>query len=353
MYASKAKKISEVNVNYEVIPPRFSVQDAEELQQGVEYLTEYGYAVFSNILTDDEVNNSVDLLWKHLENLKRPCYVRRNNPEAWDINWPGSTNIGLLNDHGIGQSEFMWYLRGIPNIKKVFSHIWNSNELFTSFDGAGCFRNWHLNKKWKTDSGWYHCDQNPFKKPDRCSVQGFVSLTDNSESTGGLVIVPGSHKNFINLQFLVDEERLWGDFVAMPSEVTETIHPRLVQCKAGDLVVWDSRCIHCNTPALIDKPDYETFSKTQLLRIVAYICMSPLSLFDPDGVRYESLKEFRELREDFVRDRVTCTHWPLELATASRAPHIDKIPLKLNAYQQSLIVGKHVEPENGTTETIF
>ncbi|CAF1473076.1 unnamed protein product [Adineta steineri] len=405
MYASKAKKISEVNVNYEVIPPRFSVQDAEELQQGVEYLTEYGYAVFSNILTDDEVNNSVDLLWKHLENLKRPCYVRRNNPEAWDINWPGSTNIGLLNDHGIGQSEFMWYLRGIPNIKKVFSHIWNSNELFTSFDGAGCFRNWHLNKKWKTDSGWYHCDQNPFKKPDRikkvfshiwnsnelftsfdgagcfrnwhlnkkwktdsgwyhcdqnpfkkpdrCSVQGFVSLTDNNESTGGLVIVPGSHKNFINLQFLVNEERLWGDFVAMPSEVTETIHPRLVQCKAGDLIVWDSRCIHCNTPALIDKPDYETFSKTQLLRIVAYICMSPLSLFEPDGVRYESLEEFRELREDFVRDRVTCTHWPLELATASRAPHIDKIPLKLNACQHSLIVGTHVEPENGTAETIF
>ena len=32
--------------------------------------------------------------------------------------------------------------------------------------------------------------------------------------------------------------------------------------------------------------------------------------------RYESLEEFRELREDFVRDRVTCTHWPLELITA-------------------------------------
>ncbi len=64
-----------------------------------------------------------------------------------------------MNDHGIGQSEFMWYLRGNPNVKKVFSHIWNSNELFTSFDGAGCFRDWHLNKEWKTKSGWYHCDQ--------------------------------------------------------------------------------------------------------------------------------------------------------------------------------------------------
>ncbi len=40
-------------------------------------------------------------------------------------------------------------------------------------------------------------------------------------------------------------------------------------------------------------------------------------MFVPDGVRYDNLEEFRELREDFVRDKVTCTHWPLELFTAS------------------------------------
>jgi hypothetical protein len=72
---------------------------------------------------------------------------------------PGSTDIGLINDYGIGQSEFLWYIRGNQNVKKVFSSIWNSDELFTSFDGAGCYRNWHLNETWKTKSGWYHCDQ--------------------------------------------------------------------------------------------------------------------------------------------------------------------------------------------------
>ncbi len=53
----------------------------------------------------------------------------------------------------------MWSVRGNPNIKKVFSRIWNSNELCVSFDGAGCFRDWHLNIKWKTAGNWYHCDQ--------------------------------------------------------------------------------------------------------------------------------------------------------------------------------------------------
>lgn len=72
---------------------------------------------------------------------------------------PGASYIGLLNDMGMGQSEFMWSVRGNPNIKKVFSQIWNSDELLVSFDGAGCFRNWHFNPQWRTLDTWYHCDQ--------------------------------------------------------------------------------------------------------------------------------------------------------------------------------------------------
>ncbi|CAF3400964.1 unnamed protein product [Rotaria socialis] len=347
------KKESTVNVDYDMTSPRFSVQNIEELQQGLDHLNERGYAVFSEILTNDEISNSIDLLWKHLEKLPSPYCIRRNDPETWKEHWPGLSDIGLLNDYGIGQSEFMWYIRGKPYVKKVFSHIWNSNELFTSFDGAGCFRDWHLNEEWKTRSGWYHCDQNPFRKPDRCSIQGLVSLTDSDESTGGLVIVPGSQNSFIDLQFMVNENSLWGDYVTIPSELVEMLRPRLVKCKAGDLVVWDSRCTHCNTPALIDERNGDSSLETQLLRVVAYICMSPSSMFEPDGVRYDSLEEFRELREDFVRDRVTCTHWPLELNTASRSSNKDKVPLKLNAYQHSLIVGTYVEPTDGTADIIF
>jgi len=80
-------KNSEVNVDYQLISPRFSVQNIEELQQGIEYLNERGYAVFKNILTNDEINNSVDLLWKHLENLKKPSTIQRNDPTTWDMNW--------------------------------------------------------------------------------------------------------------------------------------------------------------------------------------------------------------------------------------------------------------------------
>lgn len=75
------------------------------------------------------------------------------------MNRPGIPDVGLLNQYDIGQSEFLWSVRGNPNVKKVFSRIWKSDELCVSFDGAGCFRNWYLNKDWKTDGSWYHCDQ--------------------------------------------------------------------------------------------------------------------------------------------------------------------------------------------------
>ena len=93
-----------------------------------------------------------------------------------------------------------------------------------------------------------------------------------------------------------------------------SFQPRLIKCQAADLIVWDSRCIHCNTPAII-RPSNE---QNAILRLVAYVCMSPIELFKPDGVRFDNLDEFRELREDFVRQRITSSHWPLELRSTSK-----------------------------------
>jgi hypothetical protein len=40
-------------------------------------------------------------------------------------------------------------------------------------------------------------------------------------------------------------------------------------------------------------------------------------MFTPNMDEYEDLEEFRRLREQYVRDRITCTNWPLELVGAS------------------------------------
>lgn len=74
-------------VDYDAVSTRFSIHSNEELQQGIEHLNEYGYVVFSDVLSNDEVTHSVDLLWKHLETLKEPFHIRRNDPETWNRPW--------------------------------------------------------------------------------------------------------------------------------------------------------------------------------------------------------------------------------------------------------------------------
>merc|ERR1712176_390145 len=69
----------------------------------------------------------------------------------------------------------------------------------------------------------------------------------------------------------------------------------LVCCKAGDLVLWDSRTIHCNSPALLslgemievhlkkkenandekEEKDDKDKREIDLLRLVGMICMVP------------------------------------------------------------------------------
>ncbi len=78
--------------------------------------------------------------------------------------------------------------------------------------------------------------------------------------------------------------------------------------------MWDSRCIHCNTPALVYK---DKTNQSEFLRVVTYICMSPSSMFVPNPNEYKNLEEYRQLREQFVRDGITCPHWPLQLDGAS------------------------------------
>lgn len=131
------------------------------------------------------------------------------------------------------------------------------------------------------------------------------------------MVVPGSHKHFMELQsFLIPRSSRKIDFVGIPQQypLLKTLSPRLIKCKAGDLIVWDSRCIHCNTPAQTDaRKTTKSTNSFGLLRLVTYICMSPASMFVPDTDGCETLEDFRRKREEFVRRRITCTHWPLEL----------------------------------------
>lgn len=224
---------------------------------------------------------------------------------------PSFSTHGVISGSGVGQSEFLWNVRSNERVKKIFAHIWNTTQLLTSFDGCGIYRDWRYNPSWKTQGGWNHVDQNPIKKQDRCCIQSLVSLTDQNEKTGGLIVYPKTHLNFTQLSTLTAK---YNDFVKVPNT-----HPvmdpsktrgKLVHCQAGDLVLWDSRTVHCNTPAVAIEPRRDD-QPVDLIRMVAYVSMSP-----PSFINGHTLEEFREKRKEMVENNCTLTHWSTELTVA-------------------------------------
>merc|ERR1719265_289847 len=280
---------------------RYQVDDPEWL----EHLDREGFAVVADIANTEELQKAEKLLWDFLE---ANTTWQRKEPQSWTdegMEKIGSCHNGLTNGAGIGQSDFMWHLRILPKIRSTFEKIWESAELIVSFDGAGIFRPWHHGFK-KTVCGWWHVDQGRGKQ-GRHAVQGLVSLYDASAKTGGLTVVPGSHLR--HPEVVEDQQSVETDYCTVQphSAILQEMPQRLVSCKAGDLVLWDSRTVHANAPA----PGQPDCPADRLLRAAAYICMTPKKFASAD-----ILKGRRSAYEMWY----STSHWPHKLDLGSCRP---------------------------------
>jgi ectoine hydroxylase-related dioxygenase (phytanoyl-CoA dioxygenase family) len=243
--------------------------------------------------------------------------------------------------YGIGHSESQWYLRGIPNVKKAFAKVWESDDLLTSFDGVSLWRPWNINPDWKTESGqsWFHIDQHPISKPGKQCIQGLVNLLPTSKEIGGNVIIPGSHKFFKDLPNEYHERLsklpLEIDHFRFPNDDPKLSSDKAVMChmEPGDMLLWDSRTIHCSNSGTNLNQETNT-----LIRAASLICMMPKHLTSEDVL---------EQRREAVDKLISTTNWTNSFRNADEFPLIleaedrDKYswPKKpvLNEYQKSLI----------------
>merc|ERR1712232_682211 len=273
----KQSHLSEEDVLDASEAPRFAADDPGF----IEHLTSHGYVIIKDVVSPDDRAEAEALLWQFLH--EHGGFVR-SDPSTWtDENFEriGCVGTGIIDGAGIGQSDFLWHLRLLPLVRAAFAKIWDTDELLTSFDAASIFRPWqheHLGFA-RTHGGWYHLDQGR-TLPGLQSVQGLVTLLDVDASTGGLVVVPGSHKKHAEL---VRYQYAEDNYVSVPaSDPILELPKKLVTCRAGDLVLWDSRCVHCNAPGRRDlRPVVKSVeaisAPADLLRMVAYICMTPKS----------------------------------------------------------------------------
>ena len=116
---------------YKVVP-RFAVGDKAVLA----YLDANGYAVVGDVLSHVETEAALAKVWDFMEGMGTG--INRNDPVTWsNEHWMENSNpgSGLMSQHGLGHSEALWYVRGIPAVKDVWATLLDDDDLIVSFDG--------------------------------------------------------------------------------------------------------------------------------------------------------------------------------------------------------------------------
>ena len=244
------KHIKSVNFDARV-KNYFDAHNLTEIENGINFFNSQGYVIFKNVATKKEVLKAKDLMWEYLE---FRFQAKRHDIETWDR--IPANEYGIILQFGIGQSDFMWYVRTIPQVRKLFARLWGVEEadLIVDFGGPVIFRPVNCTKRWRTAEKWFHVDQNAASFPGKQTIQSFLSLTKQTQETGGIVVVPESWKYHNEL---TDRARKhWGtdehsQFLLVPpsDEVLSMKRPIFLQVDEGDMVFWDSRVVHCNTNA--------------------------------------------------------------------------------------------------------
>lgn len=211
---------------------------------------------------------------------------------------------GIIQWYSAGQTQFVWDVRQDPSVHKVFSSLWNDDNLLVSFDGINLQIPPEITGKYSNPLGteWLHSDQAPKKVGLGC-IQGFVNLETTDENDGCLIAVPKSHLLHSQMccEFKLKEDKNSGsDWLKLSEPQVKWYEehkcsPIRVQAPKGSLVLWDSRTIHANSTAQKGRDDPSRW------RRVIYVCMTPR--------KWSSEKELVKKTKYFNEGRMT-SHWP-------------------------------------------
>lgn len=178
--------------------------------EALAHLQEEGYVVIKDVLSVAECTDALEKLWQELEMAPG---VSRHDPSTWGDNSTFGNNWG--------HSDFLWFVRGLPNVRKVWEMIHRTDDLLVSFDGASLYRPWGINPEWcavpisaslgpsfraahrlrsrdrprrNAPAMGLHTDRRNHEGIPDGYVQGLVNLITTSAVSGGNVVIPKSHK---------------------------------------------------------------------------------------------------------------------------------------------------------------
>lgn len=290
-------------------------------EQQLRELDEQGYTVVPDVVPEYEQLRAN--IWEELSIVCPEFRVDGNLEQKKGLFKMGPLH-SMLYQHFVGHMQSVWDVRQHEGVNRVFRQLWNTDELYTSFDGISALVPPEETKRgFYRGDDWMHVDQSP-KKEGRLSVQGYLNLYESGEGDGSLMVVPGSHL----------EKRAGGnaDWLPVPGRLGEAVR---VQASAGSMVLWDSRLVHQGGQPVRGRPAPNP-------RLVVYVCQLPRERLNP-------MEEFR--RRKYFAQRRTTNHWGTKLFSktprfysaeakqyyAGTLARAGELPLQLSALGKSLI----------------
>lgn len=262
-----------------------------------------GYCVVDNVLNSSECKDYEDKFWTWLEQLGTG--IKAKDWSTWTKDRIPLQNRGIVEFPSIVHSDFIWELRCHPNVRSVFTQLWNDSDLLVGFCRARLIPPSIINTE-KKDNLWLHVDQGSRRRGLAC-IQGVVNLIDSDQDTdAGLVVVPGSHlyhdKFFKTHDLAVSRE--WYKYSAselqwfyeQKDSNQQHLKPIKVNAKAGSIILWDSRTIHCN------KAPEANQINTNRAGMAVFICMTPRKWCTSNDILLKKQQAFQQV--------AFASHWP-------------------------------------------
>jgi hypothetical protein len=247
-----------------------------------------GYAVLPSVLSSEEADASLSLMWDFVERVS-PA-VRRTDSNTWygkanQDPWPhAQRDMFQLHQAGWVFGELREKLA-----QRVFEPLYGTKQLHCSKDGFCFQRPTRKNLGRRAND---HFDQSGNSKGLHC-IQASVALLDQEIDDGCFMCFPGSHRQHVEFTAGAGN-RDWYMLSDDNKAALEKAGCKLlrVPVKRGDVVLWRSDLAHAGGSPIGRRPGF---------RAVVYICMMPAAL-TPKAV-------YAKKREAYDRLE-TGSHWP-------------------------------------------
>ncbi len=281
-----------------------------------ETLETFGVAIIPSVLSEEECSSAFSGMWDFLEYItqKWKVPISRKKKESWKGFYSlFPLHSMLIQYFSIGHFPFAWEVRKNEKILSVFAELWGceKEDLLSSFDGSSFSLPPEVTGRgWDRGNEWFHTDQS-FSRDEFDSVQSFVSLLDTNIGDATLSFLEGSnsfHHTFYEeyLHSNADSNEDWYKLNTQERKwfLSKGCTPHKIMCKKGDLVLWDSRTIHCGV-------EPQKKRKELNFRAVVYCCYTPKEWSTPSSIAKK--------RKAFIEGRTT-SHYPHKIKLFPKTP---------------------------------